>query len=338
MKIGIHTSALGIHKSGGILCIVSVLNELVKQGNEVCCFVDEPNTKSGWLKADFPIYHSSSVEYRAFDGILVSPYSPTAKAVAEHANAQDKFYWVHTNEGKFVHNGPEWQQMAVDSYQLPLKIFCTSTYVKILMEMVYDRRVISRLVPPGVDLSVFNTNGRDREHHIEGEPLRVVIFDRSQDWFRGVDTAVLGIKLASKDIPIEVKMIPNGISSRVALSSYYKWADIFIDTSRLAGSPTPPKEAMACGAVPIVTHYGTTDYVLQPYNGYIVAPDRPKDVAKYLNTYYEMPDTYKESLHWNASESMRRWDWSCVALDFLDAIQEGVDRGNELLIPKIWNK
>ncbi len=329
-KIAIYTPELDVHISGGILCIVSILEHLFRDGYDVCCFVDR-GTKSQWLPHEFPIYYSSSKEYKNFDGVLISPFSPTAKAVAEHPNASEKLYHIHTNEVMFRYNGPEWTQQAIDSYSLPLKLFCTSHYVRILMEMQYSRRVIGTLVPPGYDPKVFfcpaekDKNGK----------LKVLVFGRTHS-IRGLDIAMKGIDNASKSIPIDFRAIPDGTRDRRAVAEYYKWADVFIDTSRLAGSPTPIKESMACGAIPICTPYGTTDFVLNEFNGYIVPVDDSQAVKGALLDFWTRSDRNKLRMMDNVLSIMRDYTWTSIANRFLSAIEEGIDRGDELLQPKQW--
>lgn len=344
MKLAIVTEAIADYISGGLLCIVSVLNELKAQGHDVCAFVKSPPYRSDWLPANFPIYPIGSNIWDEYDGILVASFSPIALEVAAHKNSKDRFYWVHTNEGLFSYNGPEWQQQSIDSYKLPLKIFCTSHYVRILMEMQYKRRVIGTLVPPGVDFDVFNTYGR-KENYFEpygfkteeDRPiLNVCIFNRGGK-IRGNDVASKAIKIAaSDDVRMRIITIPDGIRNRDHVAAHYKQADIFIDASRLAGSPTPPKEAMACGCLCIATPYGATDFIIDDFNGYIVPVDDPEAIAARLHDYYYLPSATKHIMHDLATSFvLGRYDWSMISAYFRRAIEEGLER-SDLLLPKEW--
>ena len=333
MKIGIYTTDIADYVSGGLLCVVSILNELHKQGYDVCAFVNSRPT-SEWIPNEFPIYRSDSQEYKDFDGILISPFSPTAKSVANHRNAQEKLYHVNTNEGLFKYNGPEWTQQAIDSYSLPLKIFCTSRYVQTIMEQVYNRNVIGQLVPPGIDNNIFNLTGKERHWPNDDQTIRVVILGR-MDWIRGVDIAVEGVRLASSSVPIEFKMIPGNVKSRVALAKYLQWADLYVDASRLAGSPTVPKEAMGCGVIPICTHYGFTDYVLDGYNGFVIGPDNPQEIADKIIRYHDLGEDRRSAMHQFAWDTAQNYTWKHIAQMFLKAIQEGQCR-QDLLKNKGW--
>lgn len=323
IKIAIHTSAIGVHVSGGIACIVHVLNELKNLGHDVCCFVDENDTRSCWLTADFPIIHSSSILYESYDGILISPFTPTAKMVSNHRSAQDKFLWLHTNEAAFSWNGPEWQQNAILAYKLPLKLFCTSHYVRILMEQVYGRRVIGQLVPPGVDFTVFNTKGRSQ---CNGTGPNIGIFYR-RDHIRGNDIAIRALQYAADlGAKFQTIVIPDGTRDRNQLAAYYRQMDLFLDCSRLAGSPTPPKEAMACGAVCISTPYGATDFILDGINGFIVPVNDVAATGDKILGYLDLPDNPRRQMHNLALQSMQLYSWKSIAIMLLLAIKEGLDR------------
>lgn len=334
MKIGIYTDALGQHISGGILCIIEVLNQLVQMGHDCTCFVNHPPYRSDWLQTNFKILPSSEV--KKFDGILISPYSPTAEAVAKAENAQDRFYWVHTNESLFCHNGQEWQEQARRSYNLPLKIFCTSTYLQILMETVFNRYVIGHLVPPGIDSTVFYPSRREK-----GPPYTIGVLNRD-GWVRGVDTALQAISiLQARTYYGHIKSVIFGnILDRHQMADIMRKIDFFIDLSRVAGSPTPVKEAMACGCIPIVTKYGTTDFILGGYNGFIVPPDDPQRVVDIIINIINDKDVEEVISDMSSAaytDIQMNYEWSDIAKSFILAIEEGLRRGDELLNFRDWS-
>ena len=343
MKIGIYTDALGQHISGGILCIVEVLNKLVEWGHDCTCFVNHEPLRSDWLQTNFRIL--PAIDVKKFDGILISPYSPTAKAVAEAENAEDRFYWIHTNESLFCHNDKEWQDQARKSYSLPLKIFCTSTYLQILMETVFNRHVISHLVPPGVDLKVFYSHGReaymgDRSGY--NLPYSLGILCRG-GWVRGEDITRKAISIIQAKTPYGyIRPIAFGnISDRHEMANVMRELAFYIDLSRVAGSPTPVREAMACGCIPISTKYGTTDFILNGYNGYIVPPDDPQIVANLImdiikrqeDGLYVMNDLSNAA----ADYAKENFGWDNIAKNFILALEEGKGRGDELLKFRDWS-
>ena len=332
MKLAIYTSALEGWISGGIACIVHVLNHMRASGHDVCAFVDINADKDcSWIKNEFPIYPVDSEEFRNYDGILVSPFSPTAKAVADHENAQDRFYWVHTNEAVFNDNDLEWRQRAKDSYSLPLKMFCTSSYVQIIMEQIYNRNVIPQLVSPGFDPDIFSRDslGGDRRRDSLKSELRVVMWGRG-GWVRGTDVALAGIQRA-RDLGLNIKtdVMQDGIRSPVAVAQRYSNAHVYLDASRLAGCPTPVIEAMACGTVPICTHYGTTDFV-HKHNGYVVAPDDPDGIALALQMVNARGwEEWSYQSH-QATDDVANKAWKNISEAFEVAVKMGLNQGKYL--------
>lgn len=330
MKVGIVTDAFGPHISGGILCIIEVLNTLKKDGHEVCAFLNHPPYRSDWLHTDFPIYPIS--EMQRYDGILVAPYSPMAKLVAEAPNAEDRFYWVHSNEALFTHNGTEWQMQAKESYTLPLKIFCVSHYLQIIMEQIFNRYIIGITVPPGIDSKVFYPGSVLQND----APVNIGILYR-EEWVRGLDIALLGFKIAEKRLGKGIQSVIFGnINDRKKMADTLRMIDIYVDTSRLAGSPTPVKEAMACGAIPVCTYYGATDFVLSGYNGYIIPPDNPIAVSDTIIYLVQRGVLFREHMAKQAEEYTRQWTWDHVADRFVSAIMEGQEKGDDLLKFRGW--
>ncbi len=326
MKIALVTEAIGDYVSGGLNYLVSLSNELKKNGHDICAFVKSPPFRSDWLRADFPIYPIDSNIWNDYNGILVCIFSPVAKEVADHRNAQDKFYIVHANEGLFKYNGPEWTQRAIDSYKLPLKIVCVSHYLQILMEQVYNRRVIGVCVPPGIDSSIFNI--KNRPIH-DPNKLRVVVFGR-QDWIRGTSVALEGIKISKN--PIELRIIPDGCRDRKMVAEIFKNSDIYIDASRLAGCPTIPKESMGCGCISLCTIYGASDYILSGWNGFLIPVDRPDIITKILD---DLSEDDILNMQYRAIQTMKDHTWTHIAKRFEYAINEGLNRKN-LLLEKEW--
>jgi len=329
MKIAFYTSAIGQHISGGIAYIVHTLNELYKMGHDVCCFVDDQPFQSDWIYPHFPILPSRQLE--EYDGILISPYSPTAKKTSEMINAQDRFYNVHTLENAFCHNGQQWMQQAEDSYKLPLKIFCTSSYVEAVMKFIYKRNTIGIIVPPGVDFGIFNTY----KIHKSSSILKVGILAR-QEFVRGTDTGMAAIyKAMNKVNNIEPIIIPPSISDRRVMAQYFRAMNIFVSADRLAGSPLTSREAMACAAIPIVSPYGNHDIILNDYNGWIVASDNVPLLTEKIIEVANMDVERRKEISDNSAISISKYTWQYTAECLVKAINEGIERGDELLKPSM---
>lgn len=316
MKIAFHTAAIGRHVSGGINYLVNIGNRLYQRGYDFCIFVDENDLSSRWLNALFPIYHSSDKRYKEFSGILISPFSPTAQAVNDHPNAQRKILNVHSHECEFVHNGSEWCEMARRSYSLPnLELLCVSNYLHILMRQIYKRNPLSDIVQPGIDVGIFYPLSRSYS-----QKLRVGVFQRTE-YVRGYDTAITGIKMAREHSDFET-LVMGPTSNPIELADFFRSIDVFVDASRLAGSPVMPKEAMACGAIPIATNLGAPDYILDGFTGIIVSPESPEQISRGIMNLSKLGYQERKRMAELASEYVSvRYDWDQVTKNFLKVIE-----------------
>ncbi|MBW1740042.1 MAG: glycosyltransferase [Deltaproteobacteria bacterium] len=275
--------------SGGIRCIVEVLNRLTARGYQTACYVTLPDLRCEWLTTHFPVLPAS--ELHRFRGILISPYSPTAELVAR-SNAVAKFYWVHSYEPKFpeITGRPDsWRVMSENSYRLPeLQYFATSSYVKMILELIYRREVLSPLVPGGVDTDLFRPGLK------ENSPLRVMFLSRGS-LFRGTHDIVKALQIVHRQgvdldvcvmgYAIDMDSLPHRLVPPLPQPEFAKLlgsADIFIHASHFEGLPLPPLEAMAAKCAVIATYIGASDYLLDGYNALVVPPKRPDKIADAL--------------------------------------------------------
>ncbi|RLB83758.1 MAG: hypothetical protein DRH17_00970 [Deltaproteobacteria bacterium] len=275
--------------SGGVRCIAEVLNRLAARGYQTACYVTLSDLRCEWLTTDFPILPVS--ELLNFRGILISPFSPTAEIVAR-SNAIGKFYWVHSYEPKFpeITGRPDsWRVMSENSYRLPeLQYFTTSSYVRMILELIYGLEVLSPLVPGGVDISLFRPGPKGNR------PLRVLFLSRENP-FRGAHDVVHALRIVrDQGVDLDVYVmgqainmegLPHRLVPPLPQSEFAQLlgsADIFIHASHFEGLPLPPLEAMAAKCAVIATYVGASDYLLNGYNALVVPPKRPDKIAEAL--------------------------------------------------------
>jgi glycosyltransferase involved in cell wall biosynthesis len=281
-KVAIHTTALGPIASGGIRCIVKMLNGLINKDYICKAFVDIPPFDSTWLPSKFEVLPSNSKEHDEWNGILISPYTPTARRVSEHKNASHRIYWTHTFEPAFKHAGKAFTDEAVRSYRLKnIHYMATSHYVKTFLELIFDQYVLPYLVPGGVDHKIFYT---DESIEFERDKFKKVSFcmlNRSES-LRGIDIGLEAFELLKKDYGDLVEMKLFGGIPQDEMYKAYGSSHFFVDPSLLAGLPLPPLEAMACGCVPITTHFGTTDYLIDGKNGFFINANDIQDTYRVM--------------------------------------------------------
>ena len=318
--------------SGGVRCIAEVLNRLKRRGYDVACYVTQPDLRCEWLNVDFSILPASRLG--DFKGIAISPYSPTAKMVAR-CNAVAKFYWVHSYEPHFPEltgRSDSWRVMSENSYRLDeLQYFAVSSYVKMILELIYKRRTLSPLVPGGVDTALF-TPGKKA-----GRPLRLMFLSREHG-FRGAGDMVKALQIVRQHgIELEVWVMGQPLDMRniahrlVAPLPQQEFADllatmdIFVHASHFEGLPLPPLEAMACRCAVIATFVGASDYLLDGYNALVVPPGRPDKIAAGLLR-LAGDEKLRNKLGQGGEETVKGgYTWEHTVDRLLEALAEGLE-------------
>ena len=337
MKVSCVTETLAA-VSGGVRVIIEHLNRLRDMGHETACYVTK---QLGWMMIEprFPIYPVDLLNVHSQE-VVFSPYTPTAGLVAS-CRAPHKYYYVHSYEPWFPRpRGSGWKETSEASYRLPLRIFCTSRYLKIILELIYDRRTIDVTVPGGVDHNFFRPLPRD------GRDVRVFVIDRSIDPFRGVREAVEAVRIVQREFPNVLLVMTGGsgtpsFASGVRLeyihqNSQEEYAkavggcDIFLHTSWLEGFPLTILESMACGLAVIATPIGTQDLCFDGYNSLMVPSRNIPATATALRMLVK-DKGYRGDLAERGYETSLEYTWDRSTKRFLAAIQEGIERGEELL-------
>lgn len=319
--------------SGGVRCIAEILNGLVSRGYEAQCYVTHPDLNCDWLQTRFPILPAK--ELNQFRGILISPYSPTAEHVAK-SNAVGKFYWVHSYEPKFpeITGRPDtWRIMSENSYRLnDLQYFATSSYVRMILELIYKQEPLSPLVPGGVDTGLFRPGPKGND------PLRVMFLSR-ENAFRGTQDIVEGLQTAQAqgfEFDIQVMGQPQDMKGMAhtlvpplpqrEFAALLGTADIFIHASHFEGLPLPPLEAMAAKCAVISTYIGASDYLLHGYNALVIPPKRPDKIYEALNTLANDSNLRKRLGDNGYDTILNGYTWNHTIDHLEEALAEGLDR------------
>lgn len=301
---------MGSIHSGGIRCIVELLNGLIDRGYDASCFVQMGPYESTWLPSKFPVIPRE--ELHKFDGVLISPYTPTAREVANARNAARRMYWVHTHEPSFVHNPPAWRNESHQTYMMDeLEYFATSHYVSIILDLIYGRKVHTTLVPPGVDHKLF----KHSEWNTRNKNKFVIGMLQRPEWVRGLEVGFAAVERLQDKYPGKIELFKFGGIPQDQMWEAYGRCHIFLDPSRLAGFPMPPLEAMACGTIPLVTHFGP-DYLHDGSNGFFIPKDDVDGVYAKLVEVYEQWDALGE-ISQRAYEQSLNWTWDNTVDSFL---------------------
>lgn len=308
-KISAIVPSLGSNISGGARWFIEVLNRLSDFGFEVTAYLEKPPYSSDWLPASFVIKqfrNSNEIE-----GILLSSFSENENLFGDAKYATVKLYVVHAFEPAFIHRSRPSRIRAMQSYlRDDVWYMSVSHYLSTLMSEVFHRPVLPYLVSPGVDFEVF----RYRAWELRGnEELKIGYLARSSS-IRGTDIIEKISKLTCKRIPASFYGF-SGISQGKLAGEYSK-CHLFLDPSRVGGFMMPPLEAMACGTVPVATPLGSTTYILNGHNGFLVAKDHIDRFAFTIISAWENQEKMAEISH-NARITAKQFTWKLTARNLL---------------------
>ena len=109
------------------------------------------------------------------------------------------------------------------------------------------------------------------------------------------EVAQEALEEAVKENKLEEKIILYGQLPREKISEFWNNKDIFIAVSDKEGCCLSMMEAMASGAVPVVTGFSVSyEYVSVPKNGYVVPFGDMETMAECIGELYNHPNTIKE--------------------------------------------
>ena len=215
------------------------------------------------------------------------------------SHAIGKFYWVHSYEPKFPEltgRSDRWRVMSQNSYQFDeLQYFTVSSYVKMILEIFYQRHVLSPLVPGGVDVELFKPDLK------QGDSVRLMFLSREHA-FRGAHDIVKALHILKEqgielDVyamgkPLDMGNLKHRLLPQLPQTKFAELLgsiDIFVHASHFEGLPLPPLEAMACRCAVVATYVGASDYLLDGYNALVVPPGRPDKIAAALTRLVKDP-------------------------------------------------
>lgn len=179
------------------------------------------------------------------------------------------------------------------THKLPDHILTISNYLKTKMKNVFG--VDSTEIPNGVHLDLLSHQSAQKEvktitislrnNVMKGDFLLLELIKLIGGRYHNLVVNVIHINDAIifpiiKHQDIRINRI-EGPLSRSEIGSILKHTDIFIDASLNEGFGLMPLEAMAAGAVPIVSNsFGVLEYMEDGKNGYII--NEVNDVDKYM--------------------------------------------------------
>jgi glycosyltransferase involved in cell wall biosynthesis len=201
---------------------------------------------------------------------------------------------------------------------------------KVDLSMLAPAMVEARVIPNGVDLSIFHPADRRAVRAVLGVPqdARVLLFtaiNPRQNIWKDYQTMQAAIARIVENLPgqrvlfislgedapaerigqAEVRFIPYQKDPR-AVARYYQAADVYVHSARAETFPNTVLEALACGTPVVATAVGgIPEQVRDGATGFLVPPEDAETMAKAILMFLTN-DALRTQLGYNAAQDAKK--------------------------------
>ena len=229
------------------------------------------------------------------DAVIATMFETAFSVNRMETGKYEKFYYIQHFESVSFNDSYN-QKRVHETYFFPFKWIVNSTWANSkLMELTGKS---GNIVVPGIDSSIYYPRNvqKDTNHKV------IVSLGKSME-IKGVKYLFQALSKLSKRIP-NIKLVLYGVEpdlkklspidtdyvispSNEKLAELYSSADVVVTPSLYESSPSPPIEAMACGAPVVTTRYGTEDYCYDGENSLVVPPEDSNALAEAISRILE---------------------------------------------------
>jgi glycosyltransferase involved in cell wall biosynthesis len=218
---------------------------------------------------------------------------------------------------------------------------------KVEQSMLYPAVLETRVIPYGVDLSVFNPWSKSEARAALNIPqdkavmlLRAKSLMKNNYWLDyQVTTAIIDAIMAQSQTPViiialgdkrpteyfgqsEIRYIPF-LPDHRALAQYYQAADIFFHPARADTFPLAVLEALACGTPVVATQVGgIPEQILDGMNGFLAPASDSKTMIERILRLLRDPELCSQMSQSAANDARKRFDHERHVSDYLDWYRE----------------
>lgn len=263
--------------------------------------------------------------HRAEYDVVMANASSTAYPVAAGTGSRSNgYYYIQAYEPDFAKER-KWPFSAMESfiskgtYRLNLKRIVNST-----LYLDYHEIKARHVVEPGIDLGVFNPNGRAVPN---SERLTVGCIGRKEKW-KGTHLVIDAVRAVRKERNLDIKLRiafnlpidydgadddfielvqPHGDRN---LADFYRQADLFCAAGMIQDGAFhyPCMEAMACGT-PVITNYGPGN----SENSYYLAKVSSDDIKRSILRYLDSEIAVRDAMVARGLDTVRHYSWPMIA-------------------------
>lgn len=217
---------------------------------------------------------------------------------------------------------------------------------KAMQSLLAPAIIEARVIPNGVDLTIFKPSSHARARQQLGMPLdaKVILFAANgikRNRFKDYATIQSAIEILSKSATTPIVVVALGeegqaeqlgnvqiqyvppVSNREQVAAFYQSADVYVHASHADTFPTSIIEAMACGIPVIATAVGgIPEQVLDGQTGILVAPSDSAAMASAIEKILENPSLQKKMGDAGAQIAKEKYSQELQAKHYLDWYEE----------------
>lgn len=266
--------------------------------------------------------------------VFIATFFETAFAVNRlKSEVPMKFYYIQHFESVFF-NDTYSKKRVHETYFFPFKWIISSSWANSRLLDLTSKS--GNVVIPGIDTSVYYPRHveKDKNHKI------IVSLGKSMK-IKGIKYLFEALNKISRQIP-DIKLILYGIEpnlkklspvtteyiispSNDRLAELYSMADVVVTPSLYESSPSPPIEAMACGAPVVTTIFGTEDYCFDGSNSIVVRPEDSDALADAILRI--LSDRFlADKIRENGLKTSKELSWNSTAQNFEKILNETIRR------------
>lgn len=287
MRVAFLVAELG--RSGGMAVIRDRARHLREHAGAACTLVvcDPGAREPGAEDGDVPVRRLEDVAGEPVD-VAIATWWTTAECLWE-LPARQRAVLLQSLDSRYYREAEHADRLGAEAVlDLPVHYLVVSEQLRRSLAELRPEAP-ARLVPPGIDKTVFVPRGGDRR---EG-PLRVLVEGQPSVWFKAVPEAVAAVRAMAEPATVTVVAADpahadgiaadrvTGALSPSEMAALYAEHDVLLKLSRFEGLSLPVLEAFHAGTPCVVRPFGgAAELVEHGTNGLVVGfDDEPGTVA-----------------------------------------------------------
>ena len=255
---------------------------------------------------------------------LIATYFETAFAVQMSQNlSANRIYYIQHFESVFFQEHFS-KQRVKQTYFFPFSWIVSSTWANERLREETGRS--GKVIIPGIDRNTFYPRVNDKRNSkfvvvalgkgakVKGLAYLLDALSMAKMVIPDITLHLYGVEPELKRLsPVET--IYHFAPNNERLAEIYSSANAVVTPSLYESSPSPPLEAMACGAPVITTQFGTEDYCKDHFNSLVVPPENAQSISEALIEIYRDQDL-KNRLIENGLKTVNDTTWDNTAKAF----------------------